>query len=105
MLEDEVRIEEDRLDLRQQRVILVDVAPARLDHPDLRVRREIRKRLLQEIRWRDEIGVEDGHVRGRRLLEPGLQRTRFVAAAVDAVQIADIEPACRVPTNGKLGNL
>src|SRR6185503_14189311 len=37
VLEDEVAIEQDRLYPREQRVLLVDVAPARLDHTDLRV--------------------------------------------------------------------
>ena len=32
MLEHEVAVEQDRLDLREQRVVLVDVPPARLDH-------------------------------------------------------------------------
>ena len=34
VLEHEVRVEQDRLDLREQRVVLVDVAPARLHHAD-----------------------------------------------------------------------
>ena len=38
VLEDEMAVEQDRLDLREQRVVLVDVPPARLHHPDLRHR-------------------------------------------------------------------
>ena len=37
VLEHEVRVQQDRLDLREQRIVLVDVPPARLDHPDLRI--------------------------------------------------------------------
>ena len=58
VLEHEVAVEQDRLDLRQQRVVLVDVAPARLDHRDLRIDEE-RHRARQEVGGRDEVGVED----------------------------------------------
>ena len=48
VLEHEVRVEQDRLDLRQQRIVLVHVAPSRLHHRDLRVR-EVVDGLLQEV--------------------------------------------------------
>jgi hypothetical protein len=35
VLEHEVRVEQDGLNLRQQRVVLVDVPPPRLHHADL----------------------------------------------------------------------
>ena len=60
VLEHEVRVEQDRLDLGEQRVVLVDVAPARLHHADLRVGREVRQRPRQEILRRNEVGVENG---------------------------------------------
>ncbi len=48
VLEDEVAVEQNRLDLRQQRVVLVDVAPARLHHADVRVD-EVRHQLDEEV--------------------------------------------------------
>src|SRR5207245_8114329 len=59
VLEDEVPVQQNRLDLRQQRVVLIDVAPARLHHPDLRIA-EVRDQLGDEIGGRDEVGVENG---------------------------------------------
>ena len=59
VLEHEVPVEEDRLDLREQRVVLVEVAPARLHHRHLVVG-EVVDGLLQEVGPRDEVGVEDG---------------------------------------------
>src|SRR5688572_22708229 len=37
VLEDEVAVEQNRLDLREERVVLVDMTPARLHHRDFRV--------------------------------------------------------------------
>jgi hypothetical protein len=54
-----VAIEEDALDLGQEGVVAVDVPPARLDHADLRVR-EVVDGLLEKVRLRDKVGVEDG---------------------------------------------
>ena len=59
VLEDEMRVEQDRLNLREERVVLVDVAPARLHHPDLLVLLEVRQRPHQEVGGRNEIRVED----------------------------------------------
>ena len=58
VLEHEVPVEQNRLDLREQRVVLVDVAPARLHHADLGIG-EVRHQPGQEIDGRDEVGVED----------------------------------------------
>ena len=48
VLEHEVAVEQNRLDLREQRVILVDVPPARLHHADLRVG-EVRQQPVEEV--------------------------------------------------------
>ena len=58
VLEHEMAVEQDRLDLGEQRVVLVDVAPARLHHPDLRVG-EVRHQAHEEVVRRDEVGVEN----------------------------------------------
>ena len=59
VLEDEVPVEQDRLDPGQQRVILVDVPPARLHHAHLRVG-EMVDRPQEKVGRGNEIGVEDG---------------------------------------------
>ena len=104
VLEHEVRVEQDRLNLREQRVVLVDVAPARLDHADLRVGREVRQRPLQEISARNEVGVENGDELAGRLREARLERAGLVARAIDAMDVADVEPARRVAPDGQLGD-
>ena len=55
----------------QQRIILVDMAPARLHHRHFRVGEE-RHRAAQEVRRRDEVGVED-----RDVLPPGDLQARL----------------------------
>ena len=37
MLEDEVAVEQDGLDLGEEAIVAVEVGPASLDHPDLRL--------------------------------------------------------------------
>ena len=103
VLEHEVRVEQDRLDLGQQRVILVDVTPARLHHPDVR-RVEMRQRLQQEVLRRNEVGVEDRDEVGLRQLQARFERARLVSRAIDAMQVADVEAARRMPADGELGN-
>ncbi len=68
VLEDEMRVEEDRLDPREQRVVAVEVTPARLDHSHFRVALEVAERPQEEIFRRDEIGVENRNELARRLL-------------------------------------
>ena len=81
VLEHEVAVEQDRLDLREQRVILVDVPPARLHHADLRVGK-VRQQPVQEVWGRQEIGVENGDELPRATLQPGFERPGLVAGAV-----------------------
>src|SRR3954469_23122112 len=99
-----MRVEQDGLDLREQRVVLVDVAPACLNHPDLSIGRKMWQRALQEIFRRNEIGVEDGDELAAGLRESRFQRARLVSFSVNAVHVADVESAQRVPPYGKLGD-
>src|SRR5262249_40523406 len=48
MLEDEMAVEENRLNLGQQRVVLIDMPPARLHHADFLVSK-LRHDSLQEV--------------------------------------------------------
>ena len=59
VLENEVAVEQDGFNFGEERVVAVDVRPARLHHADLRIG-EVVDHLHQEIFGRDEVGVEDG---------------------------------------------
>ena len=63
---------------------------------------EVRQRALQEIARRDEVGVEDRDELAGRLPEARLERARLVAAPVDPVQVADVEPLGGVPAHRQL---
>ena len=75
VLEHEVAVEQNRLDLREQRVVLVDVPPARLHHADLRVG-EMRQQAVEEVGLRQEVGVEDGDELAARDLAARLRARR-----------------------------
>jgi len=90
VLHDEVPVEHDRLHLGEQRVAAVDVAPAGLHHPHLRLV-EVAERLLQHVRRRHEVRVEDQHELAGRAAQPGVEGARLVAGAVVAVQVVDVE--------------
>src|SRR6185503_9823817 len=82
--------EEDRLEPREERILLVDVAPARLDAADLPVD-EVVDRLLEEVGLRDEVRVEQRHELALGGLEAVVERARLVAAAVAAVDVLDVD--------------
>ena len=84
VLEHEVRVEQDRLNLREQRVVGVDMAPARLHHGHLRID-EVMDGLVQELARRNEVRVEDGDELALRELHPGFERARLVAGPILAV--------------------
>jgi hypothetical protein len=73
VLEHEMAVEQNRLDLREQRVILVDMPPARLHHADLRVG-EVWQQAMEKIEFRKEIGVENGDIAAAGDLQPGFER-------------------------------
>src|SRR5438067_5650066 len=58
LLQQKMAIEEHRLDPREQGVAAVQMTPARLDHPDLRIGEEM-DRLFEQVRIRDKIRVQD----------------------------------------------
>ena len=58
LFEQQMAVQEHRLHAGEQGVGAVQVSPARLDHPDLRVGEEM-DRSLEQIRLRDEIRVQD----------------------------------------------
>ena len=88
MLEHKMPVEQNRLNLGQKRIVPVDVRPARLHHPDLRIG-EVMNRPQQKIFRRNEIRVEDGDELALGGLHPLRQRPRLEAFPVGAMQIAD----------------
>jgi len=102
VLEHEVRVEQDRLDLRQQRVVVVDVTPPRLHHGHLLIDEE-RHGAAEEVAGGDEVGVEDGDEPASRHLHAGLECASLVAGAVGAMQILDVDALGGVAADGLLG--
>ena len=85
VLEHEVAVEQDRLNFREERVVLIDVPPARLHHADIRIG-EMREQAVQEVWRRQEVGVEDADVAAARHLQSGFERAGLVARAVGAME-------------------
>ena len=103
VFEDEVPVEQDRLDSRQQRIVLVDVAPARLHHTDLGVG-EVVDGALQEVGSWNEVGVEDRDELAACLAHAGFERAGLVPAPIGAMDILDVHAAERGATHRELGD-
>ena len=103
VLEHEVAVEKDGLDLRQERVVPVDVTPARLDHGDGRIDEE-RHRASQEVGRRNEVRIEDRDEVAFGDLHAGFERARLVARSIGPVKIADVDPLRRVPPHRLFGD-
>src|SRR4029453_17228558 len=90
MFEHEMTVEQDGLDLGQEGVIPVDVAPTRLDHADTRIRK-MRQQALEKIRGRNEVGVENRDQLAPRHLQTSFDGSGFEALAVGAVGGLDVQ--------------
>src|SRR6202167_54621 len=88
MLDDEVSVQQNGFDFRQCGIIAIDIAPARLHHGEFSVR-EIGHRAAQKIRGRNKVRIEDGHKFTVRGFQAFLQRARFIAFAIVAMDVAD----------------
>ncbi len=86
MLEHEMAIEQDRLDLGEQRIVAVDVGPAGLHHADLWIS-EMVNALQEEVGRRNKVGVEDGDELALRGLQASFEGSGFVAFAIGAVEV------------------
>src|SRR5438876_10881094 len=90
MFDDEVPVEDHRLDLRQQGVLAIDVAPSCLDHSDFGVA-EIVHNIFEEIGRGNEIGIKNGdHLAGGHL-QSVLESSRFETLAVRPVNVMNVE--------------
>src|SRR5439155_12608133 len=98
MFENEVPIENYRLHLCQKRVLPIDVTPTHLHHSHLGIR-EIVDHILKEIGDGKEIGVEDCHKLAGGLLQSVFQGAGLEAAAVCAMDVADIETEAAVTSH------
>src|ERR1700754_4903162 len=77
MLEHKVSIQQDRLNLRQETVVAVQVSPPRLHHPDLRLR-EVMNHLHHPLSRRHKVRIEDRHKLALRYLEPLIKGSRLI---------------------------
>src|SRR5690242_4481607 len=78
-------IQKHRLYAREQRIAAIEMAPARLDHSNLRIGEEVHGR-FQQLRLRDKVSVENAN----ELASSGRQ-SRFQCAGLeaDAIDPAD----------------
>ena len=84
-------VEENRLGPGEERIFAIQMLPASLDHADLRIG-EVVDRFLQEIRFRNKIGIEDGDELALGRAQPVLQRARLEAGPVVPVDVVNIQP-------------
>src|SRR5262245_13638143 len=98
MLNDEVAIQDHRLHLRQEGIFAIDMTPADLHHPDVRVA-EVVDYVREEIGSGDEIRVEDGHEFAGRQLETVFKCTRLEAVPVLPVDVMDVEALLPIAFN------
>ena len=103
VLEHEVAIEENRLDLGEQRVVLIDVTPPGLNHGHARVR-EVGHQAREKIGQRQEVGVEDGHELTARDLQARFERPGLVPGPIRPVKILDVHALRRPTPDGELGD-
>src|SRR5205085_1266186 len=95
LLDLEMAVEDDPLELREEREVAVEVRPARLDEADLRVR-EVVHGLPEHVRERGEVGVEDRDELALRGLEAVREGARLEALAALAADELDVG-AARAP--------
>src|SRR5438552_8918211 len=92
LFEHEMAVEKHRLHPGEQGIAAIQMAPARLNHPNFRVGKEI-DCLAQQMRRRNEIGIENTYEFSARGSQTSLQGARFEADAIDPMNQFDIETA------------
>src|SRR5262249_14540381 len=99
----EVAVENHGFDLSQERVFAIDVAPTHLNHSDLRVT-EVIDYILEEIRRRYEIGIENCNQFAVCGLQTVLKCACIKTMAVRTVQMMDVKPKLPVFCDRGRGN-
>ena len=94
-------VQQNRLNLCEERIVLIDVPPARLHHRHLGIGEELHAS-KQEVGRGNEVGVEHRNEFTFGDVKPGLKRSGLVPGAVRAVQIRHVDAGCGVPTHGAL---
>ncbi len=85
-------VEEHRLDASKKRVTAVKMTPARLNHADGRIGKEM-DGALEQVRLGDEICVEDANVFALGRGEPRLEGAGLEPGPVGSMNQFNIEPA------------
>ena len=89
---DEMSVEQDRFDLREERVVAIEVCPAGLDHADVLgffTVYKVRDGSAQKIGLGNKVGVKDGNEFAFSCLQPVFERTCLVAFAIGAMNVGD----------------
>ncbi len=92
VFDDEVAIEQNRFDLREERVVAIEIGPAGLDHADVLSFNEIEKirnGAAKEVGFRDEVRVEDGDEFSLGSLEAVFEGAGFEPFAISPVNVGD----------------
>jgi hypothetical protein len=95
LFDDEVPVEHDRLQTRQQVVTAVDVRPAHLRATDEWIGKEV-DQLAEAIAFGDEVGVKDREQLALRGLVSVLECAGFETGAVHAMDVVNVETLSRI---------
>ncbi len=92
LLDGEMCVESHRLQTREERIVLIEVSPARLYDARVRIAK-VRDRPQQEVGRRKKIGVEYGDETPTGQPEAVLQRTGFIALTMRPPNVHDVDAA------------
>src|SRR5438045_3049954 len=90
LFEQEVPVEEHRLNASQERISSIQMTPPGLDHPDL-VIRKVMDRFPQHVRRRHKVGVEDEDEFARARVQSMGQRSGLKPGSIGAMDQFDIQ--------------
>src|SRR5205085_2608750 len=76
LFEKQMAVEKHRLDASEERVAAIQMSPARLDHADFRVGEKM-DGALEQVRLRNEIGIQDADELALRGSQTSLKRARL----------------------------
>ena len=102
VLQDKVPVQQHGFHFGQKAVIAIQIAPAGLHDADCGVC-EMLDGAREEIRRRDEIGIENRYEFAGGGLQPFLQRAGFEALAIVAVMVFDGEPQGAIALHQRRG--